>query len=502
MNLSPLYWLFFSFLGGVFVMDMIRSEWALLLVFLALLLPIFQKRKSLFHFGGTALGFIAGGIFLLLSLPNIEHFALPNIAAQEKEVTLLGQIDSFPLQKNGRTEFYIQVRGFQEVFTLPDSKEKHYSEVIILDQKERVLVKQYGLHDFEYAQRVLVQGKIQTPGEWEKFSYDRFLAKEGVFSIIPNARVSSLQEHLDIFPHYTKWEDIWIQIFAVRQQFEEEVRKKLEFPTSEYALGIMLGAEAGIPENIIEDFNATGLRHLLALSGFNITILILFLFWVFFWLPKWIRITLTAIVIFLFVGLTGGSSSVVRAAVMGVLGLIALHSGRKMKPVRLVILALFCITLWNPFLLFSDASLQFSVLAVLGLVYIVPLLEKYVPLPLQIPQIFREVLYATLAAQIATLPLMLVMFEQVSLISPLANLIVAPLTTLSMIFGFAVAFPLVGWFAVPLAYFLLSFALWIAKVLADVPYAVVNVDFFSLWAVFPMYVLLGFILVMGYRSVK
>ena len=218
---------------------------------------------------------------------------------------------------------------------------------------------------------------------------------------------------------------------------------------------------------------------MLALSGMNITIIIIFLSVLFFFLPKIIRIIAISFCIFIFVMLTGASSSVVRAAVMGVVGIIALQSGRKMYPLHVLILALSCITLYNPFLLYSDISLQFSVLAVLGLMYIEPILYSGHVNTKKKNELF-QVLSATVAAQIAVLPVMIVFFEQISLISPLTNVLIVPISTLAMILVFATAVPIVGWVFMPFAYFLLHITLFVAEIFAQVPNASVDTSSYEL----------------------
>lgn len=500
MFFSWFYWLLFGFLGGVFVMDMFREWWvfegmvviaiAVLGVYVGIVFLKQWRGKHMLVYGLCfCMGGIFGGWYMWINIPSEEekkNLTLFILAEKEIEASFFVQIDSFPLTKNGRTEFYAQVYGINE--GSDDFDNSHIQSII---PSERVLVKQYGIHSWKYGEKVLVHGTIQRPGEWEKFSYDRFLEKEGVFGLIPKASVAKIEQGHEVYFPKNSWDiEFWREVFEVRKWFESQIRAKIVYPHSEYALGILLGAEAGIPQDIIQDFDDTGLRHLLALSGFNITILILFLFWIFFWVPKWLRIGITTIMIFVFVGLTGGSSSVVRAAVMGVLGLLALHSGHKTHPFRLLIIALSLITLWNPFLLYTDASLQFSVLAVLGLLFIVPLFERFLPFFQRLPEIFSQVLYATLSAQVATLPLMIVLFEKVSLISPVANLLVSPLTTVSMAVSFFVVLPFIGWFAVPLAYGLLGLALVIADTLASLSYIVVETKGLPLWSVFPMYALL------------
>ncbi len=486
MKIYPFFIGIFFFLVGVFFADLFREYWVLSGVFFLFFLFFFPIQKKLYSVISSVFGFLFGAIFLFWSLPDIENMNLVPFANNQQEIEVIGIIDSFPKQKAKNVQIYLRVLQIKTEKTENVTDEQSLWGDISRNN-ERILIQKNGIHQFRYGEIVKVWGKIERPGSWEKFSYDRYLEREGVYSLIKNAVIKKIPE----FEYqYSLWQKGWKYMFSFREWFELQIRHRLEFPENEYALGIILGAEAGIPSHIIDDFNATGLRHLLALSGMNITILIIFIGWIFFFLPRYFRFFPITIFIFLFVGLTGGSASVVRAAVMGVVGLAALYAGRKMNPLHILLLALFTMALWNPFLLVSDVSLQFSVLAVLGLLYIVPLFEKTFSFFNFIPKDVLLVLYATLSAQIATLPLMLIFFEQVSLISPLANLFVAPVTTLSMFFGAFVSFPYIGWFAVPFAYGFLHFAILIAEQMANIPFATIEVSNIEIYWILPLYIVI------------
>ena len=490
MKLSPLAFGSLSFLGGVFVSDIFREYWVLNLIFLFFLVPItFRKfsQKIIFRehlplvFSGI-FGFLLGSIFLFFSLSSqiSENSALPKLAKNsENSVSVQTIVSSFPKYKKDKVIFEADVFCVNPVETNCNSS--------LQNTPEKILVTIYRNNQtIEYGNLLEISGKIQVPTSQknEKFQYDRFLQKSGIYATFSAYSVHIIEKTPEKIGRVGIF---WQKVLHFRTQFETEIRKKLPVIESEYAIGILLGAEWGIPQNILEEFNQTGLRHLLALSGFNITILIVILFYFFFFLPKFLRIILAIIFITLFVLLTGASSSVVRAAIMGGLGLIILHSGRgdsKNIP-KLVLITLVCMTLWNPFVLVSDASLQFSILAVLGLYYFVPSLKQKFPKAGK--SFIGEILFATLAAQLFTLPLQLVLFEKFSIISPLANIIVAPITSFAMLFSFLTAIPYLGWVFVPISYTLLHFSLAIAHLFSLVPFAYIETSGLPLWSLFPMF---------------
>ncbi len=472
MKLTPFYIGLLSFLIGVFLYDFLQSPLVLLCVFFTFPLSylytdttIQRKTQKLLF---SILGFLCGALYLFFSLPNISEFHMVQLAQNSKDtVEISGYIHTFPKIKEDKIQFELEV-GDEKILVQKFIKYQKSSEI--------------APETLQYGDFLHLSGKLELPentqqsiySEVPEFQYDRFLAKDDIFVLMKNPIITkiSYSEALENENFEERWvRDFWKYVFSIRTEFEENITQKLAYPENEYALGITLGDESGIPQKIIEDFNATGLRHLLALSGMNITIIILFLSVLFFFLPKVLRILLISFFIFVFVMLTGASSSVVRAAVMGVVGIIALQSGRKLEPLNVLLLALFLITLYNPFLLYSDISLQFSVLAVLGLMYIEPLLYSGRVSSRKKKSELLQILSATLSAQIAVLPLMIVFFEQVSLVAPITNLLVIPISTLAMILVFATALPFIGWIVMPFVYFLLHGTLFISEVFAEIPNA-------------------------------
>ncbi len=477
-KLTPFYTGLLAFLFGVFFADFLREYYTFFLPLL--FLPIFYYTKiSIKTIIASFLGYILGAGFLFFSLPDIENMQLVQKSHNTQNQEIFGYIKTFPKIKEDKLSFQLEVENL-----------KNNTNEILLVTKFIKYSRNSEIQNLQYGDFIKIYGKLEEPqnSKNSNFDYKRFLAKDKIFTIMNNPQIYILPP-----PKTSLVREFWKTIFAYRIQFQETIQQKLSFPENEYALGITLGDESRIPPQIIQEFNDTGLRHLLALSGMNITIIILFLSSLFFFLPTPIRIATIAFSIIVFVILTGASSSVVRAAAMGIIGIIALHSGRKLDPFPLLILALFLITLWNPFLLFSDISLQFSVLAVLGLLYIEPLFHKISDthktkdskqtlslskniLQSSFTENLKTVLTATISAQIAVSPLMIVFFEQVSIISPITNLLIVPISTLAMILVFATALPIIGWIFMIFAYGLLHITLIIAHIFAQIPHATINTE--------------------------
>jgi len=253
-------------------------------------------------------------------------------------------------------------------------------------------------------------------------------------------------------------------------QTNKSIEKILPEPQASFLAGLLFGFDKNIPKDLLEDFNKTGTRHIIALSGYNITIiasLIMgFLLWLGFWRKHAFAIAVIAIIFFVI--LTGASASVSRAAIMGILVLISQQVGRLSNPRNLLALAAFLMIVKEPTSLLNNIGLQLSFSATIGIIYLSPYLKK---LP--------EILKTTLSAQIAVSPLILFYFRQISLISPLANLLVLPIIPITMLIGFVAV--LIGTIYAPIGMFLawpswlfLSYEIKIIELLAKVPFAGLN----------------------------
>ncbi len=391
-------------------------------------------------------------ILLAIHTPDPSEVAF---YAEEKElaprVLMTGKISSFPDGSLKKVQVRFEVKSLQFA---EDQQEINVVGTILLNLP---LYPQ-----FLYGDTLRIRGKLTLPPEWEDFSYRRYLEKEGIYAYIPWAEAELIEKNTKI--------TFFSTLFHLRAKAETLLRLHIPEPEASFAVGILFGGDKGFPTDIVEEFRITGLSHLLALSGFNITILILFVFWMFQFLPRKTNLFLTLSFVCAFVLLTGASASVVRAAVMGSLALFILHFGYYGTPLYVLLWSIVLIVSFNPFLLYSDISFQLSVAAVIGLILFTPLWQKvFVSIPTAFG--FRDALQTTLAAQIMALPLVALYFGRISLVSPVANLLVAPLVPLAMFFSFFTFFPGFHFFSGFLAYGILHFALFITHVFSQIPFA-------------------------------
>ncbi len=224
------------------------------------------------------------------------------------------------------------------------------------------------------------------------------------------------------------------------------VKVKNILPVDEAALfnAMVLGYEKDVSAKIKTDFNRTGTRHVVAISGMNISIVAMLIMSLGLSAGLWRRQSfwLAAAGVAAFVLLVGSPPSALRAGIMGIILLWAQNRGRLVQAWRPVMVAAFLMVVFNPTLLNGDIGFQLSFLAVLGIIYFKNFWARMFGwLPLKL---VRELITLSMAAQTTVWPVILYNFGSLSVISPVANIFVVPVLTPIMFLGlgFVITSPL------------------------------------------------------------
>ncbi len=345
-------------------------------------------------------------------------------------VQLIGQVVHPPDYRDTQTNLTLEV----ESLTLMDET---IQPVAPEEISGRVLVQADVGKQWAYGDQLRVVGELKTPYESGKFSYEDYLARKGIYGLVSYARVERLQSGLGN-PIRSFLYDLSDRSYATLHQL-------FPSPESDLLAGILLGRDRGLSEEIQEAFRRTGTTHIIAISGFNMAILAGFFTAVFTRLlgRKWG--TLTALGAILgYTILVGADAAVVRAAIMGSLGVFGGLFGRQQNGLNSLGLASFGMMLINPNIPW-DIGFQLSLAATLGLVlYAQPLEEKCIQwMTRWLPEEgahkligpLSEFFLFTLAAQVMTLPIVAYHFGGVSWLTLIANPLILPPQSLVMILG-------------------------------------------------------------------
>lgn len=196
---------------------------------------------------------------------------------------------------------------------------------------------------------------------------------------------------------------------------------------------MLFGGYEGIRPELLDSFTATGIVHILSVSGSHISLLAAVIAWtaVFFRFPKWLSISAVFFAIVVYVILAGLVPPAVRSGIMGGAAFLGLVLGRERNAQYLLILTGLLMLIVSP-LLFFHISFQLSFLATAGLLFLAPILKERMK---RLPPPISGSLSITIAAQLSTLPVLAWHFNQISLSALLSNLLVVPIIELIIILG-------------------------------------------------------------------
>lgn len=312
-------------------------------------------------------------------------------------------------------------KGFQEFNVKLENK-----------NNSTVLVETRKYPEVEYGDKILIKGEVErVKGE---SSYEKYLYKNNVVGLVS---FPSKIEILDV----NKASKIKYLLYNLRNKSAITFQRVLSPLKAAFINGLTLGGYSGFSEEFRGDMEKSGTTHLVALSGYNISVLVwvCMAFFLYFFRKK-TSILITLLIIAGFVIMTGAEASVIRAAIMGGLIVIASYFGRFYDLKNALALAALLMVLFNPKVLVYDVGFQLSFLALLGIVYIKPLIDKFLGFQNQGFMAWKENLTVTTAAQLAVFPLLMIRFEYFSLSSLFANVAILELIPITMSLGFFILF--------------------------------------------------------------
>ncbi|MBI2054167.1 MAG: ComEC/Rec2 family competence protein [Candidatus Staskawiczbacteria bacterium] len=315
-----------------------------------------------------------------------------------------------------------------------------------------------------------ITGKLETPAIMEDFNYKNYLLKDHIYSVMTFPKIELIDRHpMSISSIF------YSEVLFLKQKLRETIRRNFLPPEDSIMEAMLLGDSGQLSEDLKNKLNITGLRHIIAVSGTHVIILSAILMSLFLSVGLWRSqaFYFSIVLIFFYIILTGLSASGIRAGIMGGLYLTAQKLGRQSIGPRPVAIAGAAMLGFNPLLLFYDIGFQLSFLAVIGLIYLDPVIKFF--LKSKWKKIlknkgnsgkennFISTVSATFAAQVFTLPVIMFNFGNISFVSPITNMLVLPIVYLLMVFGFlsaalgAVSLLLGLIFSIPCQFFLFYF---------------------------------------------
>ena len=420
MNKQPLLILWICFIFGILISEKLSLSTVLVHVFLSFsfLFLVFSFLKI--HFFFKIKDFVLSIFFLGLGvfaheLHNKEQ-VLPNFPNSSEVVFTLDK----KLNSNEKNKRY-------EVKILKVNDEiNHLGLVLSIPKEEKEL-------DFKHFYKAEIYlNKVKANAQDFGFDYQKYLGRKQIYfqGYAPNSFQVAEKENI------TFSEKIKQKRLEILQNIDQA---KLSEKSKEFTKGIILADRTEMDRETVEDFSKSGLVHILAISGSHMAII----FWLILLLLKPIfpanfrnvPIVISLIFIWLFAIFIDFGSSVIRSCIMITAYYFYVLLQRKPDLLHAMAISGLAILIFDTNQLF-DVGFQLSFIAVFGIFWLNEPILKYLPKPKNNVQNFLvNVVSISIAAQLATLPLVIYYFHQYSLISVIANLVVIPFSEIIIIFA-------------------------------------------------------------------
>lgn len=460
-----------------FLMGIFLARWlnfglslcgAIIIVLIVFLIYFWSRifyRWVLFCTLGLFLGF---GYYFVYSNWQNSH-----VLIYDQEIHIEGAVSAPPQIKPTKVQAILAYQGTKILVELPRYPEVKYNDVLAFD------------------------GQIQDPKSIktiDNFNYGEYLLNKNIRGVVKNP------ERLTILalPKCEWWECLDKKflkvVYGVGESFQESLAKVLPEPYASFQAGLILGNRTTqIPDSLTTAFNRTGTTHIVAVSGYNVTIIISVLAIIFAVFGRRFSFWMTLFCILVFVVMTGGSASVARAGILGGLAAWGHLEGRRVNHLLLLLVVASVMILFNPYQLVGDISFQLSFLAFAGLIYVSPLLANFKILGF-IPETPKAILSETLGAQIAVLPVIIYNFGIISIVAPVVNILVLPFVPLSMLLGFlaglgGMVWDLLGRVLADIAWVLLKYIIVVVESFSKISWAAVVYKTTDWWWIVIYYVI-------------
>ncbi len=429
--------------GSVFFISPFYSlPFILLLIVFSVFLFFRKTNDNLFLFPIALLIFASGFVkanfdFYISPGDSVKYFS---DTGKDRDYKLTGIISESPVHDSARIRFIIEaekisfnnkdynVSGNIAVYIHPDIK---------LDEMKFP-------PDLKYGDRISMYGRLSVPFAQKNpggFDYRKYLEIHNIYKVFfvkgyDNIEVISTENLPFIYQKI---------ILPAREFSNKNIDRMIGGDEGAFLKGLVTGDRSSITKEMKEKFVNAGVMHLIAVSGLNVAYVILFatiLFSIvrFNYTAKFIGIT---ILLCFYVLFTGNPASIIRASLMGILFMFAFVIQRKHIFYNLASFSAILILMFDSKYIYDAGFiLSYSAVFSIALFYkkfdelFIKRIEKKNFKGKKILMSLFIIIFTTLAAQIGTLPLISAYFGKISIISYIANLLIIPLSNISLIIGF------------------------------------------------------------------
>lgn len=334
--------------------------------------------------------------------------------------------------------------------------------------------------EIAYGDELVFNCRAQKPEPFEGFAYDKHLKSYGILAVCMRP------EYIDVHPREAF--SLAASILTIKTKLIGHLQEAMSEPHASFIAGLLFGGSSSLSSDLKDDFAATGTAHILAASGFNVSLFSMtFLSWILSTrIGRRRGLVLASLFILIYVVAAGATPAVVRAGIMGGLFVIQKWISRKGYLLNALLLTSSIMLFANPLLL-GEVGFQLSFAATAAILTFTDKVGKRFEF---IPKRFglRQSFAGSLAAIVITTPILLWHFGQISVVAPLANLFVLPFVPYVMFLAIiGMAFTLVsvtvGSFALIPAWALSYLMLTIISLFGAIPFSLLEIAYAQILAV-------------------
>lgn len=386
------------------------------------------------------------------------------------------------------------------IISEPQRHEKNI-QALLKTEQGNVLLSMAPYAPVAYGDKVRIKGRIRRPEAFGSFDYPAYLARQGIYLVSYYPKITMIAR--EDRPSFQK------MVIAFKERLRRPILVHLPEPHAGLVLAMTLGEQWRLSSSFQNSFARAGIVHVVSVSGLHITMISMGIFFLLVMIGFNRRSSFFVLIPFLacYIFLIGFSASAIRSGIMGGLTLFAYFSGRSAKMLYTLLLAALCILLWDVRWA-GDIGFQLSFASFFGLILVLPELTKWssylgkmytLPYPFLVraQKIAIPIILASFAVSLILLPLLAYHFGHFSLVAPLANILILPLTPFFL--GLAFFVEISGLLWQPL-WLVTEYFVRTGFFFADLPFASLSLAF-PAWAIAPYYVVLfGALYMVNYCS--
>jgi competence protein ComEC len=448
-----LVWLALAWMVGIFITDMVAPPPTLLagLLLAGLLLAGLAGRMRTLRLAGLCLLCAAlGGLrYQMVHAPPSPQCVCHLV--ETGSVAVRGSIAADPQRTEEGQRVVLQAQAAR----LEDAS----GQAVLREQEGLLLLNLPPYPTYHYGQQLVVTGEVQQPPAARRpntFDYREYLARKNIFALMDEPLVQ-------VVPG-TAGNWLVMRLFRFRDASQRVLLRLLPEPQASIAAGLLLGLKNSIPDTVRQEFARTGIAHLIVISGWHLSLVAALIGGIAaqMRLGRGMTFWVALVALWSYALFVGATATVIRAAIMGSLVVLATATERRTQPWILLLVACWGMTLSNPQTLW-DLGFQLSVLATASLFAFATPVERWLRRwsLLRWPPLhsFTTTLTATLAVQVLILPIILYHFGNLSVVAPLTNVLVAPVVPVAMVTG-SIAL-VAGWLWLPLGQVVAAVLAWL-----------------------------------------